>query len=97
MAAQRDRLVRAAAQYVPAVGSLGVRESVTAGVRAQALGHDGALIDDFVLSETPGALHVRNAPSPAATSSLALAREIADRIQDVARTGPSNGCGGSST
>lgn len=81
MAAQRDRLVRAAAQYVPAVGSLGVRESVTAGVRAQALGHDGALIDDFVLSETPGALHVRNAPSPAATSSLALAREIADRIR----------------
>ncbi len=81
MAVQRERLVRAAAEYVPAVGVLGVRENVSAGVRAQALSSDGALVDDFVLSETPGALHVRNAPSPAATSSLALAREIVDRIQ----------------
>jgi L-2-hydroxyglutarate oxidase LhgO len=81
MATKRERFLRAAAHYVPAVGQIGVRESVSAGVRAQALGHDGALVDDFVLSETPGALHVRNAPSPAATSSLALAREIADRIQ----------------
>jgi L-2-hydroxyglutarate oxidase len=81
MAAHRERFLRAAAEYVPAVGTIGARENVSAGVRAQALGHDGALVDDFVLSETPGALHVRNAPSPAATSSLALAREIADRIQ----------------
>jgi L-2-hydroxyglutarate oxidase LhgO len=81
MVAHRERFLRAAAEYVPAVGTIGTRENVSAGVRAQALGHDGALVDDFVLSETPGALHVRNAPSPAATSSLALAREIADRIQ----------------
>ncbi len=47
------------------------------GVRAQALGRDGALVDDFVVSETERALHVRNAPSPAATSSLALAGLIA--------------------
>ena len=52
-----------------------------AGVRAQALGRDGSLIDDFVVSETERALHVRNAPSPAATSSLALARLIADRVE----------------
>ena len=51
-----------------------------AGVRAQALARDGTLVDDFVISETERALHVRNAPSPAATSSLALAREIADRV-----------------
>lgn len=51
-----------------------------AGVRAQAVARDGTLVDDFVLSETEHALHVRNAPSPAATASLALAAEIADRV-----------------
>ena len=50
-----------------------------AGVRAQALGRDGALLDDFVFSGPGGVLHVRNAPSPAATASLAIAAEIADR------------------
>jgi L-2-hydroxyglutarate oxidase LhgO len=50
-------------------------------VRAQAVGRDGSLIDDFVVSETERALHVRNAPSPAATASLALARLIADRVE----------------
>ncbi|MFN2613079.1 MAG: L-2-hydroxyglutarate oxidase [Solirubrobacterales bacterium] len=49
------------------------------GIRAQAVGRDGSLVDDFVVHETQRALHVRNAPSPAATSSLALARLIADR------------------
>jgi 2-hydroxyglutarate dehydrogenase len=48
------------------------------GVRAQALGRDGSLVDDFVVHRTERAVHVRNAPSPAATSSLALARLIAD-------------------
>ena len=55
-----------------------------AGVRAQAVARDGRLVDDFVVSETERALHVRNAPSPAATSSFALARLIADRIDDLA-------------
>jgi 2-hydroxyglutarate dehydrogenase len=51
-----------------------------AGVRAQALGRDGKLVDDFVFSQTGEAtLHVRNAPSPAATSALAIARLVADR------------------
>jgi len=53
----------------------------TSGVRAQAVGRDGRLLDDFVISQTPGATHVRNAPSPAATSSLALARELVDRFE----------------
>jgi (S)-2-hydroxyglutarate dehydrogenase len=52
------------------------------GIRAQALGRDGRLVDDFVVSRTERALHVRNAPSPAATSSLALARLIADRAEE---------------
>jgi L-2-hydroxyglutarate oxidase len=50
------------------------------GIRAQALNRDGSLVDDFVVHETERALHVRNAPSPAATSSLALAKLIADRV-----------------
>jgi (S)-2-hydroxyglutarate dehydrogenase len=52
-----------------------------AGVRAQAVGRDGSLVDDFVISRTGRSLHVRNAPSPAATSSLAIARLIADEVE----------------
>ena len=48
------------------------------GVRAQALGEDGTLVEDFWLDRAEGITHVRNAPSPAATSSLAIARAIAD-------------------
>jgi L-2-hydroxyglutarate oxidase LhgO len=80
MAASRRRFLTAAAQYVPALRSAELEPGTTAGIRAQALGRDGTLVDDFVISETPGAIHIRNAPSPAATSSLALARHIADRI-----------------
>jgi (S)-2-hydroxyglutarate dehydrogenase len=73
-------LARAAADYVPELGP-GDFNGGFAGKRAQALGRDGKLVDDFVVSETDRALHVRNAPSPAATSSLALARLIADRAE----------------
>jgi (S)-2-hydroxyglutarate dehydrogenase len=73
-------LARAAADYVPEL-SPGDFDGGFAGKRAQALGRDGKLVDDFVVSETERALHVRNAPSPAATSSLALARLIADRAE----------------
>jgi (S)-2-hydroxyglutarate dehydrogenase len=48
------------------------------GVRAQALASNGALVDDFIVDQQAGMLHVRNAPSPAATSSLAIAEMIAD-------------------
>ena len=54
-----------------------------AGVRAQAVARDGRLVDDFLLSATPRAIHVRNAPSPAATSALALAPLIADRADEL--------------
>ena len=48
-----------------------------AGVRAQAVSPDGALVDDFKITETANAIHVLNAPSPAATASLAIGRHIA--------------------
>jgi L-2-hydroxyglutarate oxidase LhgO len=54
-----------------------------AGIRAQALGRDGKLVDDFVVHRTERAIHVRNAPSPAATSSLSLARLIADELESA--------------
>ena len=56
-------------------------EPAFAGVRAQALARDGRLLDDFVFSATPRALHVRNAPSPAATSSLAIARYVVEQAE----------------
>lgn len=57
-----------------------------AGVRAQALDSDGNLVEDFVFDGGTGeigdhVLHVRNAPSPAATSSLAISRMIAEEVQ----------------
>jgi (S)-2-hydroxyglutarate dehydrogenase len=76
-AALRSAFVRAAARYVPELRTADV-EPAFAGVRAQALARDGRLVDDFVFSATDRALHVRNAPSPAATSSLAIARHVAD-------------------
>lgn len=76
-AAQRSAFVRAAARYVPELRPNDV-ESAFAGVRAQALGRDGRLVDDFVFSQTERALHLRNAPSPAATASLAIAGHVAD-------------------
>ena len=50
-----------------------------AGVRAQALDRDGALVDDFRLAISDSVVWVRNAPSPAATSSLAIAEELCER------------------
>ncbi len=79
-ALSRRSFVDAAARMVPALR--GVRaEPAPAGIRAQALGRDGRLVDDFVVHRTERAVHVRNAPSPAATSSLALAALIADQLE----------------
>ncbi|KAF3466226.1 L-2-hydroxyglutarate oxidase [Streptomyces sp. Tu 3180] len=50
-----------------------------AGVRAQAVLRDGTLVDDFLIQESPRAVHVLNAPSPAATASLPIGREVARR------------------
>ncbi|MFF4791258.1 L-2-hydroxyglutarate oxidase [Streptomyces sp. NPDC001276] len=61
----------------------GVREEdlvpAAAGVRAQAVLRDGTLVDDFLIREGARAVHVLNAPSPAATASLPIGREVARR------------------
>ncbi|MEV7387458.1 MULTISPECIES: L-2-hydroxyglutarate oxidase [unclassified Streptomyces] len=54
-----------------------------AGVRAQAVLRDGTLVDDFLIKEGPRAVHVLNAPSPAATASLPIGREVARRALDM--------------
>ena len=82
MAASRRAFVEACARYVPEL-EVGDVTDGPAGIRAQAVGRDGALVDDFVFSEAEGALFVRNAPSPAATSSLAIADHIADRASQT--------------
>jgi L-2-hydroxyglutarate oxidase len=82
-ALSRRSFVAAAARLVPELQTTDVRPGPS-GVRAQAVSRDGQLVDDFVVHQTERAVHVRNAPSPAATSSLALARLIADRV-DVLR------------
>ena len=64
--------------YVPALRSSDLLPGPS-GIRAQAIGSDGKLIDDFWFETLPRVLVVRNAPSPAATASLVLAREIVDR------------------
>jgi (S)-2-hydroxyglutarate dehydrogenase len=79
-AASRRAFVAEAARFVPALKGVKALPG-PAGIRAQALGRDGKLVDDFVVHRTERAIHVRNAPSPAATSSLALARLIADELE----------------
>jgi L-2-hydroxyglutarate oxidase LhgO len=54
-----------------------------AGVRAQALTADGRMVDDFVFATGEGVVHVRNAPSPAATASLAISKMIAEKAESV--------------
>jgi L-2-hydroxyglutarate oxidase len=52
------------------------------GIRAQSVHSDGTLVEDFSIGESPNVLHVRNAPSPAATASLAIGREISELAID---------------
>ncbi|MBV9674362.1 MAG: L-2-hydroxyglutarate oxidase [Verrucomicrobia bacterium] len=56
-----------------------------AGVRAQAVRIDGALVDDFLILQNQASTHVCNAPSPAATASLEIGRMIAAQIPDLRR------------
>lgn len=67
--------LRAAQRYVPEIGPTDVVRA-GAGVRAQAVARDGSLVDDFVILAGDGVTSVRNAPSPAATSSLAIAEHV---------------------
>jgi L-2-hydroxyglutarate oxidase LhgO len=74
--------MRAAQRYVPEIGAADVVRGA-AGVRAQAVERDGGLIDDFRITGSDGVTCVRNAPSPAATSSLAIAEHVADRVLNL--------------
>jgi len=69
--------VRALQRLVPDLRDEDLRRG-GAGVRAQALGPDGALIDDFVIREADRQIHVLNAPSPAATASISIGEKIAE-------------------
>ncbi len=76
----RSAFVAALRRYVPEVSGDDLLPGPS-GVRAQAVARDGSLVDDFLVERTGRALHVRNAPSPAATSSLAIGALIADRAE----------------
>ena len=71
--------VKALQRLVPELRSEDL-EPAGAGTRAQALDANGKLLDDFVFEDGPGMVHVLNAPSPAATASLAIGEEIAKRV-----------------
>ena len=78
--------VRSLRDYVPDVRASDLVGGPS-GVRAQAIARDGTLVDDLVVSVMPGAIHVRNAPSPAATSSLSIGALIADRAEETFEIG----------
>jgi L-2-hydroxyglutarate oxidase LhgO len=81
----RDAVKRAALddmrRYVPEIGAGDIRRGGS-GIRAQAMARDGSLVDDFLIEDGPLSLHVLNAPSPAATSSLAIGEMIAERAAE---------------
>lgn len=80
MAGRRRAIAAAVARLVPAIEAADLSDG-PAGIRAQAVARDGSLVDDFAFSGSARTLHVRNAPSPGATSALAIARMIADRAE----------------
>ena len=79
----RDVVKRAAVRemrrYVPAIDPADVSFG-PCGIRAQVVGRDGTLVDDFLLEHAGNALHVVNAPSPAATACLAIGARVADEL-----------------
>ncbi len=74
----KREFARSLADLVPEV-TIQDLQAGGSGVRAQALDASGNIVDDFVLQETPNALHVLNAPSPAATACLAIGRYVSQR------------------
>ena len=75
----KRRFCKALQKLVPSIRVTDI-EPGGAGVRAQAMAREGDLIQDFSLIQRPAALHVLNAPSPAATASLAIGEEIVRKI-----------------
>jgi (S)-2-hydroxyglutarate dehydrogenase len=75
----KAQFVRSLRELVPEVEAADLVPSA-AGVRAQALLPNGSLVDDFLILDAPHAVHVCNAPSPAATASLEIGKAIAERV-----------------
>ena len=79
----RARFARALARLVPAVRAEDLVRA-PAGVRAQAMLPDGSLVEDFLFLTAPRQVHVLNAPSPAATASLEIAKRVAAEVTSAA-------------
>jgi L-2-hydroxyglutarate oxidase len=77
----RRRFADSLARLVPSVTADDLVPAA-AGVRAQAMLPDGSLVDDFLFELAERQVHVLNAPSPAATSSLEIGRHVADKVSD---------------
>ncbi len=75
----RRRFAASVARLVPAIEPADLQPAGS-GVRAQAVRPDGTLVDDFLVVTAPGQVHVLNAPSPAATSALEIARYLVNLI-----------------
>ncbi len=75
----KDVFLKEILKYIPDITKKDLTPRI-AGVRAQAVGKDGSLIDDFVFERKAQSLHVLNAPSPAATASLAIGEHIVKEI-----------------
>lgn len=85
----RKKFLAGAAEYVPSLRGA-VSKPITRGIRAQAMDADGELIDDFVIEQQGRATLIRNAPSPGATSAMAIAEHILDVVADAHGLDPSS-------
>ena len=75
---------RKARRFIPELALSDLTAKTASGVRAQAWGRDGALLDDFAVDQVGPVTLLRNAPSPAATSCLAIADHLIDRYLKAA-------------
>lgn len=78
----KHAFVRSLQELIPSIEAADLVPS-QAGVRAQALKADGSLVDDFLIVKGENSIHVCNAPSPAATASLEIGREVADQVPEL--------------
>ena len=75
----QDNFIKESTKYVPSLSNMTVKPA-TRGIRAQAMNPDGTLVDDFVIRRDGNITHIRNAPSPGATSSLAIGEYIVREV-----------------
>jgi len=79
---RKPAFVHALQKLIPRIQASDLKAG-RAGVRAQAVTPDGELVDDFLIQESRRAIHVLNAPSPAATASLAIAKSIVEKFEQA--------------